>query len=198
MCPDKPLQSARAQWTRQEPMTQLVDTARIEVLGNAILSAMEAMKIAPARAERIFTEHGITEPVKDAWYPVESVLRAYRDILKQIGPNTMKAVGRNIPKNAEFPPGLTTVEQALKSLDTAYRMNHRGPGDIGGYHYASTGARSGSVTCDNPYPCPVDEGLVEAIAERFKPKDAFFIRLQHDPATCRERGDAACVYRVAW
>jgi hypothetical protein len=198
MCPGKPLQSSRAQRTRQEPMTQLVDTAQIEVLGNAILSAMEAIKIAPTRAERIFAEHGITQPVKDAWYPMESVLRAYRDILKQIGPNTMKSVGRHIPKNAEFPPGLATVEQVLKSLDTAYRLNHRGPGDIGGYHFASTGARSGSVTCDNPYPCPMDEGLVEAIAERFKPKDAFFIRLQHDPATCRDRGDAACVYRVAW
>lgn len=179
-------------------MTQPVHTARIEVLGNSILSAMEAMKIAPARAERIFAEHGITQPVKDAWYPVESVLRAYRDILKQIGPNTMKAVGRNILKNAAFPPGLATVEQALQSLNTAYGMNHRGSGDIGGYHFAPAGSRAGSVTCGNPYPCPMDEGLVEAITERFKPKDAFFIRLQHDPASCRDRGDAACIYHVAW
>jgi hypothetical protein len=179
-------------------MNQPVNTARIEVLGNSILSALEAMKIAPERAQRIFAEHGITQPAKDAWYPVDSVLRAYRDILNQIGPNTMKAVGRNIPKNAEFPPGLGTVEQALQSLDTAYRMNHRGPGDIGGYHYEPVGARAARITCDNPYPCPVDEGIVEAIAERFKPKDAFFIRLQHEPATCRDRGDAACTYQVAW
>jgi hypothetical protein len=179
-------------------MTLLVNTARIEVLGNAILSALEAMKIAPDRAVRIFAERGITQPDRTTWYPIESVLGAYRDIQKQIGPNTMQAVGRNIPKNAEFPPGLTTVEQALKSLDVAYRMNHRGPGDIGGYHYESMGARSARVTCDNPYPCPMDTGLVEAIAERFKPKDAFFIRLQHEPAKCRDRGDAACVYNVAW
>lgn len=179
-------------------MTQPVNTTRIEVLGNSILSAMEAMKIAPERAQRIFAENGITRPEKDAWYPVDSVLRAYRDILKQIGPNTMKAVGRNIPKNAEFPPGLATLEQALKSLNTAYRMNHRGPGGIGGYHYEASSTRAGQVTCDNPYPCPVDEGLVEAIAERFKPKDAFFIRLQHDPTACRDRGAAACVYHVAW
>jgi hypothetical protein len=179
-------------------MTQPVNTARIEVLGNSILSALEAMKVAPQRAQRIFAEHGITQPNKSAWYPVDSVLRAYRDILKQIGPNTMKQVGRNIPKNAEFPTGLTTVEEALKSLNLAYRMNHRGQGDIGGYHSAANGARSALITCDNPYPCAVDEGLVEAIAERFKPRDAFFIRLQHEPGACRDRGDAACIYQVAW
>jgi hypothetical protein len=44
----------------------------------------------------------------------------------------------------------------------------------------------------------VDEGLVEAIAELFKPKDAFFIRFQHEPGTCRKRGDTACVYIIAW
>ena len=197
MSPGKPLQSAPAM-TRGEPMNQPVRTERIEVLGNSILSALEAMKVAPERAQRIFAQHGITQPEKDAWYPVDSVLRAYRDILEQIGPNTMKTVGQNIPKNAEFPPGLTTVEQALKSLDAAYRMNHRGPGDIGGYHYAATGTRGARITCDNPYPCAVDEGLVEALAERFKPKDAFFIRMQHEPGACRDRGDAACIYQVAW
>lgn len=179
-------------------MSLSVDTTRIEVLGNAILSALEAMKVSPERAQRIFAEHGITQPTRDAWYPLESVLRAYRDIQKHVGPNTMKAVGLNIPKNAEFPAGLATVEQALKSLDTAYRMNHRGPGDIGGYHYASLAPRSARITCDNPYPCPMDEGVVEALTERFKPRDAFFIRLTHEPATCRDRGDAACVYQVAW
>jgi hypothetical protein len=179
-------------------MPQLVNTARIEVLGNAILSALEAMKIAPERAQRIFEEHGITRPEKNAWYPIEGVLGAYRALQKQIGPNTMRAIGRNIPKNAEFPPSLTTVDQALKSLDTAYRMNHRGVGNIGGYYHESTGARSARMTCDNPYPCPVDEGLVEAIAERFRPKDAFFIRLHHEPGPCRNRGDTSCIYSVSW
>ncbi|WP_224249252.1 hypothetical protein [Hyalangium gracile] len=179
-------------------MTQSVNTARIEVLGNALLSAMEAMRIAPDRALRIFAEHGIARPEKTAWYPFQGVLGAYRDILKQIGPNTMRAVGRNIPKNAEFPPDLRTVEQALQSLDTAYHMNHRGPGHIGGYRYESTGPRSARMVCDNPYPCPMDEGLVESLADRFRPKDSFFIRLQHDAASCRERGDAACAYLIAW
>jgi hypothetical protein len=179
-------------------MPQSVSTVRIEVLGNAVLSALGAMRIAPDRARRIFAEQGITQLEKTAWYPMESVLSAYRAIQKQIGPNTMRAVGRNIPKNAEFPPGLSTVAQALGSLDTAYRMNHRGSGNIGGYHFESTGARRARMTCDNPYPCPMDEGLVEAVAERFKPQDAFFIRVQHETEKCRERGDGACVYNITW
>ncbi|MDY7228552.1 hypothetical protein [Hyalangium rubrum] len=179
-------------------MMQSTKTARIEVLGNSILSALGAMKIAPDRALRIFAEQGITTIESTDWYPVEHVLGAYRSIQAQVGPHTIRAVGRNILKNAEFPPGLTTIEQALGSLDVAYHMNHRGSGPMGGYHHESTSPRTSLMTCDNLYPCPMDLGLLEAIAERFRPRDAFLIRVQHASSTCRERGDSACVYSLSW
>jgi hypothetical protein len=54
------------------------------------------------------------------------------------------------------------------------------------------------MVCDNPYPCEFDEGLLDALTERFRPPDAFFIRIEHEPGTCRQRGDKSCTYNLAW
>ena len=52
--------------------------------------------------------------------------------------------------------------------------------------------------CDNPYPCEFDEGLLDAVTDRYRPKDSFFIRLSHDPSGCRQRGDRRCTYLISW
>ena len=60
------------------------------------------------------------------------------------------------------------------------------------------GSSSGRMLCDNPYPCEFDEGLVDALTERHRPPDAFFIRVTHAPGDCRQRGGTSCTYNVAW
>jgi hypothetical protein len=171
--------------------------ATVEVLGQSILSVVEAMKLGRERAMKLLADQGITPLEKTRWYPMDVVVNMYRTILKEIGPSTIRAVGRKIPESAQFPADIHSVDTALRSLDTAYRMNHRGPGNIGGYHYLSTGSRSVRMSCDNPYPCLFDEGLLEALSERFRPPDGW-VRIEHVPQSCRERGDSTCTYNITW
>jgi hypothetical protein len=156
------------------------------------------MEVVQARALRILAENGIAPLNPDGWYPMSALLNSFRLIFEKIGPSTVRAIGRKIPENAQFPTDMDSLEKGLRSIDVAYHMNHRGPDPIGGYHYGQADRRSVTMFCDNPYPCDLDLGLIEAICDRFRPKDALWIRIEHDPKTCRRRGDASCTYVIAW
>jgi hypothetical protein len=169
-----------------------------EVLGNSILSILNGMEFSRSRALKILAENGITEIQGDVWYPLPKVLQAYHRVFEKVGPSTMRAVGRKIPENANLPPDIDTLEKALGSLDVAYRMNHRGPGDMGGYHYQPVAPRHVRLVCDSPYPCDVDLGILEAFGDKFRPKDSIRVRIEHDTRTCRLRGDGACTYDITW
>ena len=169
----------------------------VEVSGHSIYAVVEAMKLGEEQALKFLADHGISPLERTRWYPLSAVLGLYQTINQEIGPGTMRAVGRKLPETARLPADLYSVESALRSVDTAYRMNHRGAGNIGGYHFMSTGPRSVRMHCDNPYPCVMDEGLLEALSERFKPQDSW-VRIEHVSATCRQRGDTGCTYTISW
>lgn len=169
-----------------------------EVLGNCILSIVDAMAFSRSRALKILAENGITSVHGEQWYPLPAVLKACRHIFEKVGPSTVKMMGRRIPENASFPPNIDSLEKALGTLDVAYRMNHRGGGFLGGYHFQPAGDRHMRLVCDNPYPCDMDLGILEGFADKFRPKDSVRVRIEHDPRTCRNRGDTACTYDITW
>ena len=68
---------------------------------------------------------------------------------------------------------------------------------IGHYAYAPSGDTSGTMTCNNPYPCEFDFGIIEAAANKFKPATAT-ITVQHALGMCRQKGAESCAYTVAW
>jgi hypothetical protein len=171
--------------------------ATVEVSGHSIHAVVEAMKLGQEQTLRLLADHGISPLERTRWYPISAVLSLYYTILREIGPGTMRAVGRKIPETAQFPADIHSVETALRSVDTAYRMNHRGSGNIGGYHFMSTGPRSVRMHCDNPYPCLLDEGLLEALSERFRPLESW-VRIEHASPACRLHGDSACTYTISW
>ena len=64
-------------------------------------------------------------------------------------------------------------------------------------HYAceiQPGGSSAHVTCDNPYPCDLDRGIIAGFAARFEPA----VAVSHATSACRTKGDGACVYLVQW
>lgn len=169
-----------------------------QVVGQSILAIVGGMEVVQSRALRILAENGIAPLKADVWYPMSALLNSFRLIFEKIGPSTVRAIGRKIPENAHFPSDMDTLEKGLRSIDVAYHMNHRGSDQIGGYHYEQTDRRSAKMVCDNPYPCDLDLGLIEAICDRFRPKDALWVRIEHDPKSCRRRGDSSCTYIIAW
>jgi len=169
----------------------------VEVSGAAVLSVVEGMGGFRVMALQILAQHGIIHPQSGKWYSQQAWLDAFRQIAERVGPATLRAIGNKIPETALWPPNITTVEDALESIDVAYHMNHRG-GEIGHYHFQKTGERSGKVVCHNPYPCNFDLGIIEATAKRFVPP-GITPSVRHDNTQpCRQKGDDSCTYVVTW
>lgn len=179
-------------------MSALIGVKKIQVRGAGILSLIDAMSLFRKQAQEMLDSHGLGSVVEDQWYPLQQVLDTFVSIEAKIGPNTIKAIGRNIPGRVLLPPHIATLEQALGTLDAAYRMNHRSEATLGSYSYSSLGARSAQVISASPYPCSFDEGLLEGMSERFRPKDSLWLRIEHDERGCRKSGAASCRYRVTW
>ena len=170
----------------------------VEVNGETVLSVLDAMGVFRNQASEILKENGVIDPTPGKWYSQQAWLNAFRYISDEVGPNTLYAIGRKIPENAQFPPDIDNIEKALSAIDIAYHMNHRN-GDIGHYIFEKTGAKAGTVTCNNPYPCDFDAGIIESMAKKFKPADSIMVMVSHDQtAGCRKNNGDSCVYKVSW
>jgi hypothetical protein len=170
----------------------------VQVSGEAVSAVVHGMGGAKWKALKILAEHNIHDPKWEMWYLQKNWLSAFREISETFGQETLHAIGLKIPENAKFPPDIDTIENALRSIDVAYHMNHRG-GEIGIYGFESTGPRSATMVCRNPYPCSFDRGIIEAMAVRFKPDDSVAVSVQHDDsAPCRRHGADSCTYLVTW
>jgi hypothetical protein len=179
-------------------MPERSSVAQMEVSGVTIQAFMAAMALVSSRAKKILAAHGIESIEKDRWYPMPQLLEAYSHLLSEIGPNTTRAAGRKLPDIAGIPPHIKSLEEALDFVNTGYRMNHRGIGNIGSYSYASLGERKGRMISNIPYPCELDEGLLEALGEKYRPQDSLWVRVEHQPGSCRKSGGSSCTYNITW
>ena len=182
----------------------------IKVNGQTILSVVDGMTAKFALS--ILAENGIKNPLPDNWYPQQNWLNAFKEISKKIGYGTLLLIGLKIPDNAEFPPEINNIHQALASIDVAYHMNHSLDGKllydvktgemtegIGHYHYKKIAKRKAEIRCNNPYPCDFDRGIIQAISRKYKPKKSLFVSVEHDESvSCRKKGDSTCMYQITW
>lgn len=169
-------------------------TERVEARGQTILSFVDAFPPAlQGRAESILADNGIEDLDPEAWYPQEAWLASFEEIEEEIGTNTLKKIGKAIPKNAEWPPGVDTVVGGLESIDEAYHMNHRG-GEIGYYEAETLDDGTVEVCCHNPYPCAFDQGILDGVVREFANKHVSITEVSDD---CRSNGGDECVYRVS-
>lgn len=183
----------------------------VEVNGQTVLSIANGLGSMKSMGLRILEEHDLKDIKPDGWYPQQNWLDAFRQIAEKVGINTLYKIGMSIPENAKFPPDIDDIHKGLAAIDIAFHMNHRLNGKIlvnpangqilegiGHYSYKKIGETAVDIICDNSYPCDFDRGIIEAMANKFKPANAI-IRLEHDEAKgCRKKNGNACVYRVSW
>jgi hypothetical protein len=171
---------------------------RVEVNGETVLSVVDGMGAFKNRALKILEDNGISGPKPGEWYAQQNWLNAFKEIAEKLGDKTLFSIGKSIPRNAQFPPDIDSIDKALGAIDVAYHMNHRN-GDIGNYKFKLLKDSTGKFLCDNPYPCAFDQGIITAMAERFKPENSNGVNILHPPeAKCRHRGDPGCIYVVKW
>ncbi|MFB6159688.1 MAG: hypothetical protein ABEJ61_00750 [Haloferacaceae archaeon] len=173
----------------------------VEVQGETILAVVDRAlarfsEAYRARGRAALAENGIRDPEPDEWYPQQAWLNTFEALADDLEPHLLDRLGEQIPSVSDWPNGVAGVEEGLRSIDEAYRRNHRG-GDIGHYRFERLDERTGRVVCENPYPCPFDRGLVRAVARTYAPVESFvFVEERGD--RCRRDGDDACAYTVTW
>lgn len=174
-------------------------SADTQVLSDGIRPILEGLKLMGPSALRILVDHGIDPAMPTGhWFSQQHLLSALRTIFHTVGPATVHAIGRRVPTEVPWPPGVQTLAEALGTVDAAYRLNHRGAGDIGHYAVRPQAERDVVMDCDTPYPCEFDHGIIEGVCERFRPPNGQRILVVHEPGPCRTRGDERCRYRVTW
>jgi hypothetical protein len=185
----------------------------VEVNGQTVLSVVDGMRAFSDTAKAILASRGIADPQPGQWYRQQNWLDAFQEISERIGPGTLFSIGQTIPQNAEFPPEIDNIVAALSAINVAYHMNHR-IGDkvlfdptngtihegIGHYIFEPNpeGKQEGIMRCPNPYPCDFDRGIIQAMADRFKPLGSGRARVEHAEGDCRKHGAEACTYNVSW
>lgn len=194
-----------------------VGLENIQVLGANLSNVLNAFGSFQLLASRIMLEEGlgaesadgIVQFDRDRWYPVTRWLATFERVGREYGEGMLGQVGFAVPKNAIFPPFVTDIDSALKSVDIAYHMNHALNGmpmfspatgemleGIGHYGYRRVpGKKEIIAECSNPYPCPFDLHLLLAMAQRFE----LTASVTHDPTRpCRKHGGPSCTYIVKW
>ncbi len=184
----------------------------VEVNGQTVLSIANGMGTMKNMGLKILSDNNITDPTPANWYPQQDWLNAFKQISENVGANTLFSIGKSIPENAEFPPDIDSIDKALAAIDVAYHMNHRLNGQplfnpqtgqmqegIGHYQCNKISDNKAEITCDNPYPCDFDRGIIEAMAKRFKPSSSFRVTVDHDDTKgCRKKESNSCCYIVTW
>jgi hypothetical protein len=189
--------------------------AKVEVLGANLQAILDGFGSFSVIASRVLLDSGLgTEKdgvahfQKDKWYPLNPILEAFERITQGFGVYTLRQVGSAVPKNALFPPNVVDIDSALQAVDVAYHMNHAIGGQalfspqsgqmtegIGHYGFERVPDKKQIVsTCDSPYPCGFDAGLLLAMAQRFEPTAT----LVHSTAGCRNQGADSCTYTLTW
>lgn len=167
----------------------------VEVNGQTIIAMIEGMEHSREKAIEILDNYGIKNPQKDEWYSQQSWLNAFKKIALNVGAYALYCIGVKIPENAEFPPGIDSLEKALESINVAYQMNHRG-GEIGYYKFQK--AKNGSMhfICNTPYHCEFDRGIIEGVARKYAEGGKHLVVKHDDHLHCRELGDDSCTYHI--
>ncbi|MET0406045.1 MAG: hypothetical protein ABW123_26750 [Cystobacter sp.] len=179
-------------------MTSSIPAHGIEVRGPVVRALLDSVDVVRPEVKRILAVHGITAQETRPWYALSQVLDCLQDVQSRVGQVTVRAIGQQVPRHTAYPPHITTFQMALYLMNTGYLTNHQGAGDIGGYHHEPMDGRSSRMRCNTPYPCDFNQGVLEGLHARFAGRGSLRLRIEHDAAGCRCRGDAACVYHLKW
>lgn len=165
----------------------------VYILGRAMYSVLDGFGAFKNTAAKMLEEGGIGERNEQGqftlqlnkWYYNQAAfIGVFKKIGEKMGDTQLRSIGQKVPQNAEFPPWVSDIHSAIKSVDIAYHMSHSKDGQkpmfdpetgkleegIGHYGYQPIEGEKRIISvCDNPYPTSFDNGILSAIASKFEP-----------------------------
>lgn len=160
--------------------------------GQALLSFVNAMTYS-APITKVLQSIGIEEIQADHWYDLDTARKLYFGIEQLIGRNSLMQTGQKIIENADFPTNLANVHDLLAGIQSAYTATVKGE-FIGEIEHFRTGDRSAKMVFSTPFPCHLDQGIIQGCVMRF----ASFPKILHGEELCRDHGGNRCTYEVSW
>lgn len=172
----------------------MLDTSKVVFNGNALSAILKAFLSENLAYKMIQEGLGVQDIVPDKMYPIDGFLKPLFAIEKKIGALVLNKVGTKMMESAAWPPNIKTLEDVLKSINVAYKMNHK-PNDaknIGEYIYSKLEDKKYTITATNPYPCDFDLGIIQGAVKKFAPTAI----VKHVSGSCRKNGDMKCIYEI--
>ncbi len=167
------------------------------VKGEAVLYVATVFEATDSRGKDTLAQCGIVNPQAGKWYSQQAWLNALYRIGQTVGAQPLIKIGAQMSETYPWPPDVTTIDQALASIDLVYQAHHHG--EVGHYQFEKTGIRSGVMICQTPYSEEFDRGLIGAVNKRFKPEDAKAVLVRHEDAKpCRKKGADSCTFTIRW
>ncbi|MGZ4135374.1 MAG: hypothetical protein ACXVPC_09435 [Tumebacillaceae bacterium] len=137
---------------------------KVETNGATLRNIYEGCGVFQTQVVRLLRNYDIYEIKMDNWYPLQVVLDIFQELAVSVGPNIITEIGKQVPNNSLFPP-IGNFENALLSLDFAYKENHRN-GRIGKYEAIRINKYEYRMNCDNPYPAKFNLGLLRGLSRK--------------------------------
>lgn len=175
-------------------------SSRAEVWGGTILGILRGMEAAGCAGPELqdLLQLGSLPMVEAGdWYPLNRFLGVLKEAEAHFGADALRAGGRAILTTSKFPPDLDSLTRGLQMLDVAYQVNHRN-GAIGRYRCTELTEGRAVMICENPYPCALDQGLLERLIAEFAPSGLQGSVTHVAGKPCRCQGGRACHLEVRW
>ena len=168
-----------------------------QIRGTAVRTIPTAIEAAcgffETRTDAHLGEYGLTDSSPQAWYDVTDYVAVVEDLLDSTGQHTVRRIGKALAHAMVWDREVEGLGDALATLEDAYYRLHRGT--VGGYRFERTGAESGRLGCETPYPVALEQGVLRGLAQRFT--ETGFITT--DRLTPERRGDLSVVtFDVEW
>ncbi|HEY8379826.1 MAG TPA: hypothetical protein VIK91_25220 [Nannocystis sp.] len=164
-----------------------------QYLGAALRSFVLGLRQSEAIVQQILRHHGLEKIDENQWYDLNTARSIYYTVGEQVGERSLHAVGLEMIRTAQFPPGVDDLKSLLMSLDAAYRLNCRGP-EIGRITCEFEDDHTALVVFATPFPCALSRGILQGCVKKFA-GDAI---IEHGPEGCVDRGDPSCCYQITW
>jgi hypothetical protein len=122
----------------------------------------------------------------EEWYPLGEWADLYKEVMDEVGENTMKKGGKENGKAIEWPEDVNSVEGALGVVNELHQDSTRNSGQeypAGRYVIDMQGPRSVRVGITEafPWPKPFVPGVIEGIIEDIGPEDAIISGNEVEP-----------------